>query len=265
MLLNSDEDFNPPEGAQRPCPHENEANEGDSCGCPPSNGAGKKGDDDHPGELSGESSPHLRIEPEGLDDQIHPGAGDKLYVPREDIDSDLDADDELDVASMMPKKIRKPGRREWIALSIASELPTRLLLHKEQPDAIEVHHYFVDRHLRGPIVDELKEVRVFVYYSFQTNTHGLLLLNVTIDNPWYESAQALLRQPAEFFAENAIRIIPDKKNSRYRVRRKPMPSSVAWPEQSTGELLGEALGPDRFITSADHPIYRDLIDGTELD
>jgi hypothetical protein len=31
-----------------------------------------------------------------------------------------------------------------------------------------------------------------------------------------------------------------------------------------GELLAEALGGDRFITSPDHPIYRDLVEGTEL-
>ena len=48
--------------------------------------------------------------------------------------------------------------------------------------------------------------------------------------------------PLELFeARNAIRVSSDKPNSRYRVRYKPLPFDVAWPEKETGELLGEAL------------------------
>jgi len=187
-----------------------------------------------------------------------------LCVPRETLDDGLDDGTEIDLLSGQPIKIRRLHRREWIALSPASELTTRLLLHKPKVDGIEIEHYYVDMTLRAPILDELKQVRVFVFYSFTTRAHGLWIVNVTLVNSWYESLRQLFRQPQDFFAQNAIRVISDKPNSRYRVRRKPLPSEVTWPQQETGELLAEALGADRFIRTADHPIYRDLIEGAEL-
>jgi hypothetical protein len=197
-------------------------------------------------------------------DTIHVGAGGKLEVPREDFDVDLDDGAELDLHELQAKKIRKPGRREWIALSLGSELPTRLLLHKQRPDSIETEYYFIDKALRGPIHDELKDVRVFAYYSFKAKAFALLIVHVTLQNSWYESISQLLKQPADFFKTNAIRIIPDKPNSRYRVRSKPLPTDVTWPTKSTGELLAEALGADHMITSPDHEIYRELIEGVEI-
>ena len=197
-------------------------------------------------------------------DCIHVGAGGRLVVPREDIVADVDLGDELNLVEMLNKKIQKPGRREWIALNLASELPTRLLIHKPKADGIEVEHYYIGSGLRGPIRDELKEVRVFVYYSFQTHTHAIWIINVTVDNSWYESLQALLSQPPSFFAEKAVKISSDKDNDRYRVRAKALPSLVTWPSKSTEELLGEALGMGRIINSADHPIYRDLVEGEDL-
>ena len=204
------------------------------------------------------------IERVPLEEPIRVGAGGTLIVPREDIGADIDEGSELDLAGMLAQKPRKPGRREWIALNPASELPTRLLLHKPKADGMEVEHYYVDPRLRGPIRDELKEVRVFGYYSFAMKAHALWIVNVTIDNSWYESLQSLFQQPGDFLAANAIRVISDKDGARYRVKHKPIPAPVSWPSKPTTELLGKALGPDRFITSADHPIYRDLIEGVEL-
>jgi hypothetical protein len=206
------------------------------------------------------------------DDTIRVGAGGKLVVPREAPDDLGDDGEELDLASALVKKVRKPNRREWIVLRRDSELPTRLLLHKPKADGIEVEHYYVDRKLRGPIRDELKEVRVFQFYSVTARAHALWVVNVNPDNSWYESLQQFLRQPAKFFEEKAFRVISDKDNSRYRVRHKDRrdesfngtAAHVAWPSKSTDELLGEALGAGRFITSPDHPLYRDLTGGVEL-
>ena len=61
-----------------------------------------------------------------------------------------------------------------------------------------------------------------------------------------------------------FRVISDRANGRYRVKHKDAPATVLWPSQSTDVLLGEALGPARFITSVDHPIYRELIEGLDL-
>ncbi len=178
--------------------------------------------------------------------------------------STIDIGEEMDLQELQAKKIRKPSRREWVALKRDSELPTRLLLHKPKPDAIDTEYYFVVEQLRGPIYDELKEVRVFVYFSFTSKTHALWIANVTIDNSWYESLQPLFQQPASFFTENAIRVKSVRPESRNQIRYKPLPHAPTWPQKSTEELLGEALGEEHFINSPDHPIYRDLIDGAEL-
>lgn len=214
---------------------------------------------------NGGSGRDLPVVKADANDRILVGAGGKLVVPREDITADTDLGEELDLKDLQTKKIRKPARREFIALNRTSELTTRLLIHKPKADGIEVEHYYIDSGLRSPIREELKEVRVFVYYSFVAHTYALWIVNVTIDNSWYESLQPLLAQPLPFFEKNAIRVISDKPNSRYRVRYKPLSEKVAWPTKSTEELLGEALGPERFINSTDHPIYRDLVDGIELE
>lgn len=214
-----------------------------------------------PAEPNPAAIPLIRPDPP---ESIRVGAGGKLLVPRENLDDGLDEGTEIDLLSSQPKKIRRPDRREWIAVSPDSELTTRLLLHKPKADGVEVEHYYVHEDLRGPILDELKLARVFVFYSFKTRTHSLWIVNVTLENSWYESMQLLFKQPQDFFAKNAIRVSSDKANSRYRVRWKPLPCEVTWPLKETGELLGEALGADRFITSADHPVYRDLIEGKEL-
>jgi hypothetical protein len=206
----------------------------------------------------------FRIEPEPAE-PINVGAGGKLIVPREDIGEGIGPETELDLIGPQRLKIRKPGRREWIALDPASELPTRLLIHRPKVDGIEVEYYYVVPELRGAIVDELKMVRVFLCYSFTSRSHFLWPVNVTIDNSWYDSLLSLFGMPREFFGSNAIRVVPDKDKSRYRIRVKPIPTIPTWLGRATDDLLGEALGADRFINSVDHPLYRDLVEGQELD
>ena len=208
-----------------------------------------------------EPVPKIEREPQR---RIIAGNGGKLVVPREEIFADVDVGSDMDLAAMQAKKIRRPDRREWIALNVDAELQTRLLRHKAKPDSIETEYYYVVPELRAPILSELKECRIFTYYSFSTKTHSLWIVHVTPDNSWYESVNALFKHSDSFFRENAIRVMSDKDNNTNRVRYKAMPSPVTWPSTTTEELLGEALGPERFITTADHPLYRDLIDGVEL-
>jgi hypothetical protein len=132
--------------------------------------------------------PTVNAEP---DEKIHVAAGGKLIVPREDLLAELDDGTEMDLVDGLPKKIRKPDRREWIVLNRASEFTIRLLIHKPKADGIEVEHYHIAMPLRDPIRDEFKSVRIFLYYSLKTKTYNLWVLNVTIDNTWYESLAQL--------------------------------------------------------------------------
>ena len=214
------------------------------------------------GEL--DTTSHVTNESDSPDDHICVGAGGKLIVPHEDIGDDTDAGEELDLTKLRKEKFRKPGRREWFALKLDSELTVRLLIHKPKADGIETEHYYVQPDLRAAIRDELKAIRVFLYVSFTTNEYALWPMNVTLDNSWYESIVPLFKQPTEFFIENEIRVVSDKPNSRYKIKFRPLRSSVTWPDRPTDELLGEALGEEHFITSPDHELYQELIAGVVL-
>jgi hypothetical protein len=195
---------------------------------------------------------------------ITPGEIQKLVVPREDIGAGLVVSEELDVASLAKKKIRKPGRREWVRLHRSSEMTTRLLAHKPRPDSMDEEYYFVRHELRKPIQDELKNYRVFVFYGVSSKSFGLWMIPVTDGGSWYESLLPLLSQPSSFFDENEILVKSDKAASVYRVRFRPVTCEVEWLKQPTENLLGEALGDRGFIISADNPLYASLIGGQEL-
>lgn len=197
-------------------------------------------------------------------DKINVGAGGTLIVPREDIGEGIDEGTSMDIAEGLPKRIHKPGRRDWVKLNRESELTTKLLIHRPNPDSMDVEHYYVAPGIRLPIVDELRAVRVFQYYSLGSKTHGLWVVNVNPENRWYESLGILLRQPNEFFVKNVIRIVSDKEAGYYKVKYRSVDIQVKWPEATTQQLLGEALGPGRFISSVDHPVYADLVAGKEL-
>lgn len=182
---------------------------------------------------------------------------------RDPIDK-LQEGSDLDLAASLAKKIRKPHRREWVVINPKPELTTRLLIHKSKADGMDTEHYFVSPDLRVPIWDELRAVRVFNFYSLSARMHALWVVNMTSGNPWYESLAALFRQPQSFFRGNQIRVIADKPHGLYKVKYKPCDVEVLWPEQSTEDMLGEALGPDRFITTDGHPLYEDLTSGKEL-
>jgi hypothetical protein len=196
-------------------------------------------------------------------DAILVGNGGPLVVPREDLAIDLDDGLDLDLGGLQTKKVRRPGRREWISLDPSRGLTTRLLPRPTGPNGLEVEHFFVAPDLRGPVREEIRDVVVYPFFSHSTRTFALWIVNVTPDNSWYESIAPLFQQPANFYAHHAFRVISDRPNGRYRVKYKPAPSPD-WPSQSTEALLGEALGPLKFIRSADHRVYQELLEGDDL-
>jgi hypothetical protein len=212
------------------------------------------------------SLPRIEPEPPEPPDTIHVAAGGKLTVPREDIFDDYDDSTEMDLISGQAMKIRKPLKQEWIVLNPESELTTRLFVHKPNPDSFDEQFYHIAKALRGPIQGDLKRVRVVVYYSLLAKNFCLWVIKATPDNTYCDSLKSLLNRPASFFTTNAIRVYRRGEEQFYCAKFKPLSAelTVNWPKQETGDLLAAALGPDRMITSADHPFYRDLVDGTEL-
>jgi hypothetical protein len=202
---------------------------------------------------------------EEIDEEITPGAGGTLSIPREETGEEDSGEEELGGASV---KIRKPGRREFIIMNSALEWPAKLIVHKPKGEgSADEEYYYVAPELRSKIEGELKGVRVFLYYSVIAHCCGLWLVKVTLDNRWYESLQdRLFRQPPEFFDKYEVRVYSDKAADRYRVKRRARTvQTVRWPDRPIGDLLGEALGPGRIIRTPDHPLYQDLTSGEEVE
>jgi hypothetical protein len=193
---------------------------------------------------------------------VTPGTIDQLIVPREDINAEITPSEEL--VSRDSVKIRKITKVRWFGLNRASELTTRLLVHKANPDSFDEDNYFVNPSLRHNVQDAMHDVRVFVIYSLAAKAYGLWIVKVIPGLSWYESLEPILSLPVSYFKEHEIRIKADRSNSRYRVFHRPAKAAIEWLPQTTEELLGAALGEDHFIRSESHPVYSDLTGGQEL-
>lgn len=204
-----------------------------------------------------------KIESEPLG-SIHVGGGGKLIVPREDIDADVDDGEELDPDATRVLKCRKPGRNELIVLNRESELVTSLLVYRANPDDFGQDYYYVLQNLRDPIRDQIRKVRVFLYFSVAVKSFALWIIKISPGNSWYENLNALLNKDKIFFETSQLRIKPDLAEKRDRIKRKDFTDKIEWPTKTTEELLGEALGEDHFIRATDHPIYMELTDGEEV-
>ena len=185
-------------------------------------------------------------------------------VPSEDIGAD-DSSRDVDFTDSMTTQIRRPGRQEWIAFLHGLWMHTRLLPVQGGPNRMEVaYHYVREGPARELIREELADVKVVPYYSFTNRCWKLWLVHVT-ESSWYESLQPLFEQDAGFYQGAAFRIIADRNAGRYRIRTKEAPGPLPKaPAKPVGDMLGEALGPLRFIDSPDHPVIRDLIAGEEF-
>ena len=213
--------------------------------------------------LSNRESPASDVLQE-QDERVHPRAGGRLVVPREEVADDYSAGEELDLTSGMAAIIQKPGRNEWIRLFRDLELPTKLLIRKPTSDSMDEQYYVVERKLRRDIEGDLKSVRVFPYYSLSARRWGLWVVKLTVGNSWYESLQALFTQDASFFNTHRVRVFSEKESAQYKVKHKELDQPVADPPQPTSEMLGQALGEDHFIRDLSHPVYQSLVEGEEL-
>jgi hypothetical protein len=205
------------------------------------------------------------ITPEGGDDTIHVGASGLLTIPREDDDDDDDGGDENTGCEI---KIRKPGRREYVVLDPDRMLPVKVISHKpDGDDSVREDFYYVpkDSPLRQPLRDEMKLAHVWLYYSPRSRRFRLWIVKVNVGNEWYDSLHArLFRKLPEFYKTHEFRVWGDQEQRHYRVKqRERSPDPVPWPVRDVGTLLAEALG-DNVITSADHPMFKELVSGKEV-
>jgi hypothetical protein len=198
--------------------------------------------------------------------EIEPANTTPLIIPRASIadDADVGSDMDSELNELREKRLRKPARREWIVLNVETEYPVRLLIHKPQSDSPETLYYYVAPELQGAIRDELKLVRLFLYWSTMTEQFSLWPVNVTEGNSWYESISPLFKNYDQtFFDSHEIKIVPSKELSRYKVRKRPVEETIEWPSRPMEEIVSEAFG-DMLVTEPTHEVYADLVAGELL-
>jgi hypothetical protein len=203
-------------------------------------------------------------EPAAADDRIVVGNGGVLGIPSEVIDAGDDAEEEPGTGVL---KIRKPGRYEFVILDPARELRAVLLPYRaEGEQSMNEDLYWIDPKLRRAVKADLRDARVFPFYSTARKEFALWVVKISLDNSWYESLlDKVFRQPSEFFEQFEVKIVPDKDGGCYRVKKRPRTvMEVSWPARTVNKLLEEALGPGHIIRSADHEIYARLIEGEEV-
>ena len=198
--------------------------------------------------------------------KIKPASTTPLVIPRASIadNADVGSDMDQELNDLREKKLRKPHRRDWIVLNVESEYPVRVLIHKPQNDSLDTHYYYVAPELQGAIRDEMKLVRLFLYWSTMVKQFALWPINVTEGNSWYESIAPLFKKYDQtFFDGHEIKIIPSKEISRYKVKKCPIKEAVEWPSRSMEEIVSEAFG-NMLITQPSHEVYADLVAGELL-
>ena len=203
---------------------------------------------------------------EGEDD-IKVGLGELLDdIPEErDCWEEANPGDPVEEMAESVIKLRKPGRREWVRLNRPSEFVVRLYVHQKKEEDIEKEHYYISSQLRIPSIrKELKGHRVLQYYSVKSGKFRLWPIGISEGNSWYETMDLFLQLDPEWFDRYDFKVIPDKDESCYTYKKRPSTTSVTWPEESTSQLLTQALGAHRVITSAEHPIYKELIEGEQV-
>jgi len=197
--------------------------------------------------------------------RIKLGTGGPLVVPRESLE--LDSSTDLDFGAYQLAPVRRPGRLEWIALKPERVLETRLLPMTTGPGGFDKEWFYVAPEIRGPIREEIRDCLVHPFYSELHRGLFLWIVAIHEGNAWFESLRPALEQPAEFYGGHLIRIVSHRLAGRYRCKQRSanVATLYQWPDRPTAELLGEALGEDHFVTDVGHPIYRQLVEGQDLD
>ncbi|QEL13884.1 hypothetical protein [Limnoglobus roseus] len=198
-------------------------------------------------------------------DDIKVGAVGSLAVPVEDVGGEFNDGEDLDTAEGIPT-VRRPGRHEWFTLFLDRELRCRLLAVKKAGRTFENDYYHVATELRRTIPGEVKPFVVVPYYSWDLKRVDLFVTPAYEPgvSGWGDSMLVLLRKGTEWHAKHQVKIMSNKDAAKYDIRFDDIPGTPVFPAELTGVLLGTAIGPDRFITTAENPVLRTLQKGAVL-
>jgi hypothetical protein len=155
--------------------------------------------------------------------------------------------------------IQRPTEFSWVKLFPDRMLSTPLLAYKATSDSAPDYYYVVPE-LEGPVRSYLKQVNVHVVWDAGgAGTAYLWLIPQSTFSPYYNTMQRALALGPQFIESHLFNF--GKANLKAKIcplkQRDPRPSdpTEVLPSRPVSQLLPEALGADRIITSTDHPIY----------
>jgi hypothetical protein len=190
---------------------------------------------------------------------ITPGAGGRLSVPLSRFVGSDDDDGpgiDGDFSDSTPE-IMKPPQDGFIKIHHKGIIDVDLYRKQIGYDS---YYYYIGPKLQRRVREDVKRYRI-IPYAYDDKIY-LWVLSHPSKSDWYNSVAKLFMQTDEFYAENEVRI--RAVDRRYEVRTLPNPTEITWPTESTNELLADAIGPQNFILTSDHPIYKNLTAGNKL-
>jgi hypothetical protein len=170
--------------------------------------------------------------------------------------------------AMMMAPISKPSEFSWLRLFPERTLTTLLLAYKVTQDS-SADFYYVTEELEAPVSQFLKEVEV--HLCWDANDKGFSFLWIfprSSFSPYYNTMARALAMGKEFVDGHLFRFgkasIKSKTCSLEERLPRPTDPTMVVPTRSVSKLLPEALGLDRCITTATHPVYASVTAGRRV-
>jgi hypothetical protein len=170
--------------------------------------------------------------------------------------------------ALMTVEIDRPGPHSWVQVFPELALRTPLLPYRSGKSGIPDHHY-VDPALEGMLRRHLKPVRVQMVFDVGGGGEAFLWVVPESEwSPYFAALQLVLSKGKAFLDQNLFlfgRSEGRKRGCQVQVRARTPDDPVALlPSRPISQLLPEALGPERWITTTSHPVYVALTAGRAL-
>jgi hypothetical protein len=171
----------------------------------------------------------------------------------------------------MSVKLGRPSPHLFVQFYPDRTLNTALLDFRRTRDSSAEYYFVPDAKLRSAVKKYLKNVKVLLVADMVAGSEPFLWIVARSEmSPYYNTVSRILGQGDKALKDWVYRIgTPDVKNRaricplRHRLRTPEDPTPIL-PSREIGVLLYEALGNERVIKAADHPVYEALIAGSDL-
>ncbi|VTR94314.1 unnamed protein product [Gemmata massiliana] len=156
----------------------------------------------------------------------------------------------------------KPMGDEWLTMNIEAALDVMMHKHRIQGTEYDVEHYYFAPALQARVAHKLRLFRVIPYFSWSRERHDLFCTPIAArgKSRWTDTMMVLLNKSPEWHRGHQVNIAAA--DGYWDINELDLPGALpAWPEESTGRLLADALGTKRYVLDNQHPIIATITAG----